>query len=331
MEFVKSKISKIMHDLFSVMGQINSLDINQNDGESEEIEEIEENKESKENDGESEENKESKENEESEESEEIKENEDVINNESKESKESKNVINEEKSTNKKRRVFECGLCQSKIHGITKCTKYRELKNKLTDKDYLLFKSNKLKYNEENGFCASGIIPYICVEGKVYLLVLVEKRYKKIGLNFIGGKRECVEMDNDVIVGETSYQTALNEFEEELGEILTTDSMNNMIKHLNKCKKPKFVFWSGGSKMCIYGIKFPEHFLNSLELNNLDKTNTEAEGFKWIEPNIKWNCDYKYVDNGQESNVNISLHSYSKCMLSGIKKLAKNKNLYTLFR
>lgn len=222
------------------------------------------------------------------------------------------------------RVFECVLCNSKKHSITKCSKYRELKKNLEKKNYLKFNSNELNESEECGFCASGIIPYVCVGNIVYLLVLEESRNKIPGLNFIGGKRECVLSDDtNEIRPETSYETALNELKEELGEILTKKSMDMIIKQITKCKIPNFVFWSGDSKMCLYGIKFPNNFLFSLTLNDVDKSNTEAQGFKWIRYN-----GLGYMEK-QNSNI-YELHKYSKSMLNSMKKLSSDNNLNNLF-
>jgi len=225
----------------------------------------------------------------------------------------------------KTRVFECVLCNSKTHSITKCYKYRELKKNLEKKSYIKFNTDKLNTNEEQGFCASGIIPYICVGNKVYLLVLIETRDKKPGLNFIGGKRECVKTNilNDLSRPETSYETALNEFKEELGEILTKKSIDMITKQITKCKIPNFVFWSGDSKMCLYGIKLSSNLLFSLTLNENDKSNTEAQGFKWIGYN-----GIGYMEK-KKSNT-IKFHIYSKSMLDSMKKLSSNNDLNNLF-
>ncbi len=123
--------------------------------------------------------------------------------------------------------------------------------------------------------------------------------------------------------ETSYETALNELMEELGEILTKRSMNIIKYQINKCETPKFVFWSGDSKMCLYGIKFPKKFLFSLTLNDVDKLNTEAQGFKWIRFN---GLGY----NEKENSNTCKLHKYSKSMLNSMKMLSSNKNLNNLF-
>lgn len=240
-----------------------------------------------------------------------------------------NEINELESNNQiiKIRVFECAICNSKTHSITKCSKYCELKNNLKKKNYLIFNTDRLNDNEEQGFCASGIIPYIYIENKIYLLVLIEKRKNKNGLNFIGGKRECI-LFNNTILPETSYETGLNELEEELGEILTKESVDMITEQIKKCKIPNFVFWSGDSKMCLYGIKLPSEFLSLLSLNNKDKTNTEAQGFKWIELNKCQYIENNYIKN-EDSKI-INFHYYSKNIIRGMKKIAKNKKLINIF-
>lgn len=228
----------------------------------------------------------------------------------------------------KTRVFECVLCNSKTHSITKCFKYRELKKNLEKKSYIKFNTRELNANDEIGFCASGIIPYICVGNKVYLLVLIETRNKKPGLNFIGGKRECVKTNNindinNSIRPETSYETALNELKEELGEILTIESVDLITEQITKCEIPNFVFWSGDSKMCLYGIKLQSDLLFSLTLNDNDKSNTEAQGFKWIGYN-----GLGYMEK-KKSNT-YKLHGYSKSILANMKKLSSNNDLNNLF-
>lgn len=233
----------------------------------------------------------------------------------------------------KTRVFECVLCNSKTHSITKCYKYRELKKNLEKKSYIKFNTRELNANDEIGFCASGIIPYICMGNKVYLLVLIETRNKKPGLNFIGGKRECVKTNdiNNSIRSETSsetsfetsYETALNELKEELGEILTIESTDIITDQITKCEIPNFVFWSGVSKMCLYGIKLPSNLLFSLTLNNNNKSNTEAQGFKWI--------GYNGLGYMEKKKLNIyKFHKYSKSMLDIMKKLSSNNDLNNLF-
>ena len=228
----------------------------------------------------------------------------------------------------KTRVFECVLCNSKTHSITKCYKYRELKKNLEKKSYIKFNTRELNANDEIGFCASGIIPYIRMENKVYLLVLIETRNKKPGLNFIGGKRECVKTNyindiNNSIRPETSYETALNELKEELGEILTIESVDLITEQITKCEIPNFVFWSGDSKMCLYGIKLQSDLLFSLTLNDNDKSNTEAQGFKWIGYN-----GLGYMEK-KKSNT-YKLHGYSKSILANMKKLSSNNDLNNLF-
>lgn len=228
----------------------------------------------------------------------------------------------------KTRVFECVLCNSKTHSITKCYKYRELKKNLEKKSYIKFNTRELNANDEIGFCASGIIPYIRVENKVYLLLLIETRNKKPGLNFIGGKRECVKTNyindiNNSIRPETSYETALNELKEELGEILTIESVDLITEQITKCEIPNFVFWSGDSKMCLYGIKLQSDLLFSLTLNDNDKSNTEAQGFKWIGYN-----GLGYMEK-KKSNT-YKLHGYSKSILANMKKLSSNNDLNNLF-
>lgn len=222
----------------------------------------------------------------------------------------------------KTRVFKCALCNSKTHSITKCFKYRELKKNLEKENYIKFNTRELNFNEEQGFCASGIIPYIFVENNVYLLALIETRKKKVGLNFIGGKRECIQT-NGAIRPETSYETAFNELKEELGEILTKESTDIITDQITKCEVPNFAFWAEDLKMGLYGIKLPSDLLFSLNLNNDDKSNTEAQGFKWIKFN-----GLGYMENKKLNKY--KLHAYSKSVLVNMRKISHNNDLHNLF-
>lgn len=224
-------------------------------------------------------------------------------------------INEE--IKKTKRVFECCLC-NKNHSITKCEKYYEIKKDISKNNYILTKTNKIKKNDEKGFCASGIIPYVKIKNKIYMLVLIEKRDNSTALNFIGGKRECVKINNIKIIPETSFETAIHEFEEELSEILTKNTFKDINDTINKNITPTFVFWSSECKMSIYGIKISKKFLNYLKLNNEKKF--KIQGYKWIKH-----------DGNKCININYPFHNYSKNILNDMKKISYKKNLNNLFR
>lgn len=232
------------------------------------------------------------------------------------------IIDDITKTITKTRVFECALCNSKTHSITKCFGYR--KSNIEKNNYLKFNTNELNKNEERYFCASGIIPYVCVRNKVYLLVLIERRNNQLGLNFIGGKRECVKINN-VFRPETSYETALNELEEELGEILIDESKNMIVEEIKKCTIPNFAFWSANSKMCLYGIKLPSKYLTLLILNENNKSTTESQGFKWIRYN-----GLGYMENSNYDYYSLKLHYYSKNILNAMISLSSEHNLNNLF-
>lgn len=225
------------------------------------------------------------------------------------------------------RSFDCGLCYSTEHGTCKCPRYYYFKKDLSKYSYYNFDVTRLKEKDERGFCASGIIPYVCVRTKVYMLVLVESR-QTIGLNFIGGKRECLKFNNKTRP-ETSYETAINELEEELTEILTPETKSEIVNQITKTK-PKFCFWASGSKMSLYGVKIPEKFLNQLILNDMDKTKTEAMGFMWIEFDGREYSPNKLFSIGKTKICEYNLHSYTKNILDDMKMLSKNNNLYNLF-
>lgn len=248
-------------------------------------------------------------------------------------------VSDQNISNNKTRSFECcycvnlsgsksgseSICKTFVpHGLTKCSKYIHLKSKISKTNYLLIKKYELRKSEEAGFCASGIIPYTYNKGKIYLLVLDEMRYGIRGLNFIGGKRECVKKGK-FTRPETSFETALTELDEELGEILLPECKEEFVNFIKKVKIPKFCFWTGKSKMSLYGIKVPNLFMSKLILNNFDKNNCEAQGFKWIKLD-----DYIGPDSNKEIPGKINFHSYTKDMLFDMKKLCKENDIYTLF-
>ncbi len=164
-----------------------------------------------------------------------------------------------------------------------------------------------------------------------MLVLDEIRYGIRGLNFIGGKRECVKQDN-ITRPETSYETGLTELDEELGEILLPECKTELINHIKKVVLPKFCFWTGKSKMCLYGIKVPNYFISKLVLNNSDKTKCEAQGFQWIQLDDYITINTKNFESNKMNfkSDKINFHSYAKNILLDIIKLSPKNNIFNLF-
>jgi len=209
----------------------------------------------------------------------------------------------------KKRCFTCCLCENgSTHNLRKCPNYMKCKNDINKYNYI---DIELKSKDKAGFCAGGIIPFCTDEfGEKYMLMIVENRAdgytnasKDIpGLNFIAGGRECItDKVTNITVPETPYQTAINEFKEELGEILTSDSFE-LIKSEVENKEPSFIFWSGQSKMVLFGVNVSYHLYNNLILDDNSKKTTEAENFKWIKIS-----EYDRYIYGSETNDKDDLH------------------------
>ena len=85
----------------------------------------------------------------------------------------------------------CLYCGSNVSFKNcRCKKFSSLKSLITEQNYF---SEKLKDNDENGYCAAGILPYFKDENGIKnFLFVVEKRNNNYKCNFIGGKREVVK-------------------------------------------------------------------------------------------------------------------------------------------
>jgi hypothetical protein len=181
----------------------------------------------------------------------------------------------------KKRCFTCCLCNSKQHGTRACIKFDNFRKNITNETYF---ANELHPSDIDGFCSAGIIPY-CIDpcGEKFVLMLVETRQNKIGLNFIAGGREGL---NDPLTKTTyiepPYVTAINEFKEELGEILEPKSYES-IKSAVINTEPSFVFWSSNpAKMALFAVKVSYDLCNKLVLvDNISTKKTEAQDFRWI--------------------------------------------------
>ena len=221
----------------------------------------------------------------------------------------------EKNIKEQKRSFNCCLCEQQnelditnsttnvdsntkqqipSHGLRQCEQFKQFKQNISRENYYQYNTNELRPNDELGFCASGVIPFTRKDDEIYILLLIEKRNGKSGLNFIAGGRECIcEMynighannnnhKNNNSRPESSYETALNECEEELGEILLKQSLN-LIMHDIKENKPHSVFWSGKSKIALYTIEVDDWLLeaDSLVFNKNKSEQSEADGFIWL--------------------------------------------------
>jgi 8-oxo-dGTP pyrophosphatase MutT (NUDIX family) len=220
------------------------------------------------------------------------------------------------SISNKVRCFTCCLCKDSSHVLRKCPNFYDKKNSINRYNYI---DNELKSNDKDGFCAGGIIPYyIDPEGNKWILMLIERRsseyysdgQEKIGLNFIAGGREGItDPETNITIPENPYQTAINEFKEELGEILTPSSYQ-LIKTEVEISEPTFIFWSGQSKMALFGVNVSYDLFDKLKLvDNISEKNTEAEDFKWIK--VSEYGKYIYKKNTNLTKKHIYYHKFTR--------------------
>jgi hypothetical protein len=225
---------------------------------------------------------------------------------------------------KKTRCFTCCLCEDgSAHGLRKCPEYLKYKNEINRFNYI---NTALNPKDVAGFCAGGIIPY-CIDksGEKYMLMLVENRYDEydkdrkdaLGLNFIAGGREGITDLTNKTVPETPYQTAINEFKEELEEILTPETFK-LIKSEVENTEPSFVFWSGQSKMVLFGVKVCD-LHDKLVLNNRSKKTTEAENFVWVKVS-----EYeKYIY--EKGKTDLYFHKFTRQIVNPIVTRIRSEN------
>jgi hypothetical protein len=221
------------------------------------------------------------------------------------------------------RFFDCCFCNQN-HSMRKCYNFQHIKDGITKSNY--FDKTKLKPSDEAGFCAAGIIPYyVDSDNNKWVLMLIENRsteYNKTGdhipgLNFVAGGRECIKnTSTNNIVPETSYQTALGEFEEELSEILTENSFK-LIKQEIVGSSPTFVYWSGVIKMALYGVEIKTDLRTSLVLDpNSKSKQTEAQNFEWI--SLSEYDKYVYKSNsGPITEAGLKFHKFTKNLVDQI--------------
>jgi len=116
-------------------------------------------------------------------------------------------------------------------------------------------SKEIGENEENGFYAAGICPFLLIhdpdtgKSELSMLLVKEIRNGSVKLNFLGGKRERGELPN-----ETSYR----EFLEETGGLLEEEK--GTVKQLIEDKKNQRL-WLNDGRYILVSLPSPEHWLN----------------------------------------------------------------------
>ena len=163
----------------------------------------------------------------------------------------------------------CPFC-SKEHNLRSCNLFNKIKIKCTKTYYI---GKHLHINDENGFCAAGIVPYIKVKNdETMVLVVEQKRKDLIGLNFIGGRREAIKI-NGKIYAELPQQTAIREFKEEI----TPFASPRLIEAVTKSYFST-VFWSGLTKYVLYPVRLDITYLQDINSKILDG---EIISAKWV--------------------------------------------------
>jgi 8-oxo-dGTP pyrophosphatase MutT (NUDIX family) len=165
------------------------------------------------------------------------------------------------------------------------------------------KSGNTKYYEIDSIRAAGIMPYMIKENKVYILINVEERNKKIVYNSIGGKVDKFDR--------TVYETMVREFNEETG-FLVFDKMRNYFKHIkqNNCIKV------AKSKYLLHVLKVSKEDTNiwSLLPRTYDVIFKGAEKFNHRESiQLKWIDLFNF-----DSNKNTSF--LLKVLLAKVRRL-----------
>lgn len=173
---------------------------------------------------------------------------------------------------------QCPLCPSKqilAHSFRTCAKFTALKA-VTSKD--MYYSYRLREADEAGFCAAAILPCCLVDDIKYILLTKEKRTTHSGemilFNFAGGKRDCVlyqpsklifkkdepdtKEENGLYTFETSKETAMSEFEEEVEPLLKKKDFHLMYREVNlKINSGNFTLvWIPKSKAVLYLVEVP---------------------------------------------------------------------------
>jgi len=156
------------------------------------------------------------------------------------------------------------------HGFRNCVKYRCGADEKLSKD--IYFGTQLRENDEEYFFASGIIPYRIINNEIEILLIKEYRSEKLLYNYIGGKRDCYKKGNTYRL-ETSKETMISEFNEEMRSLLPEDEFINILRSIDKSNNKNNVMWWPKSKACIYLILVNNTISNNgwLKLNNIEET------------------------------------------------------------
>lgn len=169
--------------------------------------------------------------------------------------------------------------------------------------------------EEELYCTAGICPYKITQNDILLLMALENREGKMGLNFIGGKKNK---------GESPLETAAREsYEETLGIIsnkMVTDNTEESIWVLNH----SYVIH-------MMPINFDPIFM--FEIKKTVEPDREVDSLVWISLNELNNNNIQLTNcNGDFLNKKTQMHNFTYSIIknNNFKKFFHTKmtpNLY----
>ena len=172
------------------------------------------------------------------------------------------------------------------HSLRKCPLFFHKKRKISKSFYI---DSTLAQQDQEGFCAAGIVAYTKFKNTTYLFMLKQTRADRTALNFAGGGRETIS-SYGVIRPESYKETAINEFIEEVGELIGPD--HSMISKVKSRVEKSQVLWTGLTKFALIPVKVEPIYLNIDMLNNVSP-NSEAIGFEWVDIN---SCSLSKIHN-----------------------------------
>jgi hypothetical protein len=174
----------------------------------------------------------------------------------------------------------CPTCGVDSHSFRTCDKFKVLKDATNRQVYV---DNSLDGKDEIGFTAANILPFHQVDNSSdkLLFFIEEKRGDITAFGIVGGKRES-RMVNGIFRYETSLQTALAEFEEEVKPRLSkTDFDMFRMEISSSLNKGHYkVMWIPISKAVVYLVSV------SHVPTNYPCTNPLLP-FRWLSLEDKW--------------------------------------------
>lgn len=172
----------------------------------------------------------------------------------------------------------CPFKCARTHPLRRCYMFSQFKQLCSVMPYV---GNHLLSEDAAGFCAAGVIPYCRVGKRIALFMLTEVRHGSTALNFAGGGRETMLVSHREKRPETHFETASNEFREEVGDLVGED--HPLIDHVTNFihnDKPT-VFWSGVSKYVGVSVPVPKELMFAVTLQECIPKTAEAVDFKIV--------------------------------------------------